>query len=111
MALAKIKNLDFNGPQIFLTLLLVANTDVFIWADLVFPYLVSLIMPVCIKFSKKAWSFGSILSISSYDHHNQLKIYNQYYSLKTKHKITQQLTSTSSRLKNIARKQGNIERN
>jgi len=79
MALAKIKNLDFNGPQIFLTLLLVANTDVFMWADLA--YLVSLIMPVWIKFSKKAWSFGSILSISSYDHHHQLKIYNQLFQV------------------------------
>ena len=34
MALAKIKNLDFNGPQIFLTLLLVANTEGSLYAVL-----------------------------------------------------------------------------
>jgi hypothetical protein len=48
------KNLDWSAGDISLTLLLVANTDVLLWADLVFPYFVSQIIRVSIKFSSKA---------------------------------------------------------
>ena len=47
-----MKNLDRSGVDNFEVSLLVANIDVFIWADLVLPYFVSLTIPVSIKFNK-----------------------------------------------------------
>jgi hypothetical protein len=64
-----VKSLDKSGADKFLVLLHVANTDVFILVVLVFPHFVSVIMPVSIRFSKNAWSFGPILSHSSIRRH------------------------------------------